>query len=391
MIDTVLLRIPYPQFHVLHAEYFSPRVVFNTNDQITAEVKEKDVRKKFVQNKSAYDTKESIYKPQVALYQQMKKDSRELEWFMTVQCSLSKLLFGESIRELVESDFGRVCTELQHKLNVMGIQISIAYLENSVLGKVHFGKNILIPKEYSVAEAIALLSKTTTQRKVMYRQTHYENSGEALHLYTSSHGIIFYDKLKDLERTKNTAIDKSRTRKEQEIGTTLFKEQKQILRFEIRYNGGQTVTAKLKEWSEGAKEKIRLKDIFKENVWSDVLTREWEQIVQSEASKLALRFEIAPEEALKALLSHYSSKDKNIYTLTKTLKQYGTYRAIQDMGVTAFRKMFEQQFSTKTVRTRLDNDIAEVEAITRDIPVHPIIADIDAQIRKCTPLTHLDY
>lgn len=391
MIDTVLLRIPYPQFHILKPEYFSPRAVFNTNDQITVEVKEKDVRKKFVQNKSAYDTKESIYKPQVALYQQMKKDSRELEWFMTIQCSIPKLLFGESIRELVESDFGRVCTELQNKLSVMGIQISIPHLENSILGKVHIGKNILIPKEYSVTEAVTLLAKTTTQRKALYRETHYENSGEALHLYTSSHGIIFYDKLKDLERTKNTAIDKSRTRKEQEIGTTLFKEQKQILRFEVRYNGGQTVTAKLKQWSEGTKEKIRLKDIFKKEVWIDVLTREWEQIIQSEASQLALRFEIAPVEAIKALLSHHSSKDKNIYTLTKTLKQYGTYRAIQDMGVTAFRKMFEQQFSNKTVRTRLDHDIAEIEAITKNIPIHPIIADIDTQIRKCIALTHIDY
>ena len=284
MIDTVLLRIPYPQFQVLHAEYFSPRVVFNTNEQITADIKEKDVRKKFVQNKTASDTKESIYKPQIALYQQMKKDKRELEWFMTVQCSIPKLLFGESVTELNEGDFGRVCTELQNKLYVMGIQISIIHLENSILGKVHIGKNILLNKEYSVTEAIALLSKTTTARKVMYRQTHYENSGEALHLYTSSHGIIFYDKLKDLERTKNTAIDKSRTRKEQEIGTTLFKDMKQVLRFEIRYNGGQTVTAKLKQWSEGTKEKIRLKDIFRKDVWSDVLIREWEQVIQDRKS-----------------------------------------------------------------------------------------------------------
>lgn len=391
MIDTVLLRIPYPQFHVLKPEYFSPRAVFNTNDQIDTSVKEKDVRKKFVQNKTASDIKESIYKPQVALYQQMKKDSRELEWFMTVQCSIPKLLFGESIRELVESDFGRVCTELKQKLAVMGVEISIAHLENSIVSKVHIGKNILIPKEYSVTEAVALLAKTTTQRKALYRETHYENSGEALHLYTSSHGIIFYDKLKDLERTKNTAIDKSRTRKEQEIGTTLFKDMKQVLRFEIRYNGGQTVTAKLKQWSEGTKEKIRLKDIFRKDVWSDVLISEWEQVIQSEASQLALRFETAPEEALKALLSHHRAKDKNIYTLTKTLKQYGTYRALQDMGVTAFRKMFEQKFSTKTIRTRLDIEIREIEEITKNIPVHPIITDIDEQIRNCTPLTHLDY
>jgi hypothetical protein len=162
MIDTVLLRIPYPQFHVLKPEYFSPRAVFNTSDQITAEVQGKDVRKKFVQNKSAYDTKESIYKPQVALYQQMKKDSRELEWYLTVQCSIPKLLFGESIRELVESDFERVCTELQNKLYIMGIQILIPHLENSILGKVHIGKNILIPKEYSVAEALAALETTET-------------------------------------------------------------------------------------------------------------------------------------------------------------------------------------------------------------------------------------
>jgi hypothetical protein len=53
--------------------------------------------------------------------------------------------------------------------------------------------------------------------------------------------------------------------------------------------------------------------------------------------------------------------------------------------------MFEQQFSYKTVRTRLDHEIAEIETITKDIPIHPIITDIDTQIRNCTPLTHLDY
>ena len=219
-------------------------------------------------------------------------------------------------------------------------------------------------------------------RQTKKRESHYENEGEAFHFYTSSHDRIFYNKLKDYERTKNTAIDKYRLQKERSLAKELTKSGIQILRFEARYNGQQTVKGKLKSYIKTSRDLIIFNSLFNEQMWKEVLMDEWRDIVGTSASQLTLKFETSPDTAFRAFLKYATSgKKKNVYALNKVNDLYGTFAAIRDMGVQNYVNLQEQIFSNKTLGVRLETKTALVNDILRNIPIHPIISEIEAKLR----------
>lgn len=386
-MDTITLKIKHPDFRISRPEYFSPRVKLNTNDQIDNAATYKDVYKKFVQNQSSNDKQDGIYKPSLAITQCMKSGYRELEWFLSIQISVPRLLYFHNIYEISAKDMPIVAEKILHILSTMGIETSLEKIYLAVIKKFHVGKNIILPSDYTVSQAINLLHKTITSRKTKKRQSHYENDGEALHFYTSTHGRIFYNKFKDYERTKVSTVDKNRTKVEQ-IACKKISKDIQILRFEIRYNGQQTVTSKLKPYLKLQEDVVRFESIFDENLWKNITQDEWKDIIESPSSQLALRFEIPPEDILKEVIKFVTTtKNSNVYSLNKINDLFGVYIAINMMGVQKYRNLLEINFSEKTLGTRLKSKLATVQEITAHMPIHPIIEYIDQEIRNYKPIT----
>lgn len=386
MIDTIILQIPYSDFKITNPEYFSPRALLNDNSAIQPELLAKDVYKEFTNRPSIYDKGSGIYKPSITIIQRMKKDTRELEWFLDIQFSVPKMLFGNNIREITENDSELVFKTLQSKIQSMGIKISIDCIRNGIVKKAHFGKNIQLKPEHSIYYALELIHRANT-RAVKGRQVNYENGGEALHLLTSAHGIIFYDKLKDLERTKNVALDKDRTKNERSDGKLLRKSGAQILRFEIRYNTQQKISSKLREYLHTEKKLVLFLNLFSQKLWQNILISEWEGIIQTDAGQIAIKTEMEPKEILKLLIHKFSDQKNNVYGMTNTLALFGIFYGIQSIGANPLKTMFDQQFGYKTVKTRLADRIEELNTIIKNIPIDPIISYIDKEIHACKQIT----
>jgi hypothetical protein len=386
MIDTIMLKIKHPEFKVIRPEYFSPRANYNQNSSIGADVKRKDVYKVFIQNASDDDKRDKIYKPSISIIQKMHTDIRELEWFLNIQFSVPKLIYGSNLNEITEGMFDHVVKILESKLYAMGIDIDTPSLKKSIVKRIHFGKNIELPPEYSISQVMGLIQKANT-KCLKDRQVYYENGGEALHLYTKSHGIVFYDKLKDLERTKVSSIDKDRTRNERLQGKILRNSALQVLRFEVRYNGQQTVSGKVCKQLKVSYREILFPDVFNQKLWEVVLNSEWLAVTNSDGAKLALKFEAEPKEAIRAMLLHFGGRKRNVHSLNQVLSSYGIFTGIQNIGVNPLRSMFEQQFSHKTVRTRLDEKIKEIALVLEKIPTNSGISYIDSQIQECKQLS----
>lgn len=387
MIDTLMLKIKHPDFEVTHPEYFSPRAHYNQDSDLKKEgVRRKDVYKVFKQNASDEDKKNKIYKPSISIIQKMHPDAEKIEWFLNIQFSVPKLIFGSNLNEITEGTFNHVIEILEFKLRTMGVSVSIPSLKNSVVKRVHFGKNIELPAEYSISQILGLVQKANA-KAVKDRQVYYENGGEALHFYTSSHGIILYDKLKDLERTKVCSIDKDRTKSERIQAKGLRDSALQVLRFEVRYNGQQTVTAKICRQLKIPSREILFPDVFNQKLWESILNSEWLGITSTDGAKLALKFETDPKETIRALLLHFGGRKRNVHNLSQVLSSYGIFTGIQNIGVNPLRFMFEQQFSHKTVRTRLDEKIKELALVLEKVPSDSGISYIDSQIQECKQLS----
>ena len=389
-MDTVTIRIEYPDFKIVHPEYFSPRANLNKNEDIDSDIKTKDVYKKFTQHQSKQDKAESIYKPSIAITQKMKPDSRELQWFLNIQISAPRVIYPNNMYEILPEEEISIISELVSILYSMGIETTENMIKNGVVTKFHTGKNIILPDGYTVSQAITLISKTVASRQTKKRESHYENDGEAFHFYTSSHGRIFYDKLKDYERTKNTAIDKYRLRNEQIIGKKLSKSNIQIFRFEVRYNGQQTVGSKLKQYIKNENDVIYFKDIFNKEIWKQILLKEWLDIIGNSSSQLSLKFETSPDQVFQAILKFLESEKSNVYLLNKANDLYGTFSAIRDLdGVQNYRNLLRRNFSDKTLGVRLENKLNLINEIIKDIPSQPIISHIESEIRSYVRLDPL--
>ncbi len=381
-MDTVTVRIDYPNFKITHPEYFSPRANFNKNEDIKNDVKTKDVYKKFTQGQSKEDRAESIYKPPIAIFQKMKLESRELRWFLDIQISVPRVIYPNNMYEISPEDSNAIISKLKSILSTMGVETTKNAIEYGIVTKFHAGKNIILPDEYTVSQAIALISKTVASRQVKKRMSHYENDGEAFHFYTSSHDRIFYDKLKDYERTKNTAIDKFRLKEEQILGKRLSKKSIQIFRFEVRYNGQQTVSSKLKEYVKNDNNIVYFKDLFNREMWKDVLIEEWLDIVGNSASQLTLKFETLSDQVFSEFLKYADNKESNVYLLNTINDLYGTYLAIRDLGgVQNYKNLLRKKFSDKTLGSRLETKLNKISEITRDIPSQPIISYLEKEIQ----------
>jgi hypothetical protein len=388
-MDTVTIRIQHPDFEVSRQEYFSPRAHFNTNDHLKADTAatRKDVYKKFVQHQSKYDKQNSIYKPVLTLTQRMKPDAREFEWFLNIQASIPRLIYPNNMYEISPNDDKRTFQKLVGILRAMGVETTIEAVSRAVVVKFHIGKNIILTNDYTVSQAIALIKKTVASRETKKREVQYENDGEALHFYTSSHGRIFYNKIKDYERTKVTAIDKDRLKIERLTGRQIGKEA-QMLRFEVRYNGQQTVASKLRPYLGTNEDAIRFESLFDEDLWRKIVVREWEDIIGTPASRLSLKVETSPDETFKFILNHVTStQKKNVYALNKANDLYATFINISNMGIQGYRNLLERTFSEKTIGTRLEKKMAFLEGILANMPINPLIDFIDREIRNYKRLT----
>ena len=141
-MDTVTIRITYPDFTVTHPEYFSPRVKLNRNEQIDREARPKDVYKIFTQHQTKEDKVRNIYKPVLTLTQRMKQGERELEWFLNIQMSVPRILYPSNIYEIVPQDRNRIFRELVRILSIMGIETQAETISESVVTKFHTEKTL---------------------------------------------------------------------------------------------------------------------------------------------------------------------------------------------------------------------------------------------------------
>ena len=184
---------------------------------------------KAVQNPTREETNEGIYKPKLTLV------NRFGSIFLTIEFSIPKLMFGNNFEEVDGRDFNAVILKLQDVLKEMDVNVTEEHLKWARVNKIDYGKNFILTGISTSATLINLIAKADTTFRTDISKKFYKNGGQLVSFYTKVQEVVFYDKMKDLQKSLNVSKDRS-----EEVDAELQRQflstygRHDILRMEVR-------------------------------------------------------------------------------------------------------------------------------------------------------------
>lgn len=288
MIDTVVLSIQ-PKKYVSESELFGAGWILQKTSY---------GHRKYVKNRTAQQKQDGICRPRPRFIK------REGSGLLQFEFSVPKLIFGNSVDEVCEKDFGNVLQTLQMRLRDFDIYQPEPDLRKASVSVFHPSKNILLSDGYTASGTIKELGKINLTQKMDLTRDSFQNDGHSLHLHAKSHELIIYDKAFDLPLPKSKAVDKDQTPMQLSLFQQ-FKEQKrlpEILRIEARLADKTKMNAMLKK--NGFAKNPTFEDIFKESVCKKIIANYWDEMVVRE-NLFLFGLSSGPKQTYKNLLKSY--------------------------------------------------------------------------------------
>ena len=337
MIDTIKLTLEDGAFEIIDTMKFKP------DAELVLRAYTKFPLLKAIQNTTREESKDKIYKPKLTL-------SRSFGILrLVMEFSIPKLIFGNNFEEVSGLDYLFVIKKLQKALLEMGVEVEEQYLKEARVNMVHYGKNFILTDIINSITLINLVGKADTSFRTDISTKYYKNGGQLVSFYTKVQEIVFYDKMKDLQRSLN--ISKSRS---EEVDAELQRQflaeygKHEILRMEVRIAQPKklekvitkemgadisTTTARAMEEEGGG---LRFCHVFNDDIAKKILSNYLKQI------KTMLYTVIAShKDNLLQFLIFQGFKHKDAFAYSKArevMKEYGE-RSFRNMFPTIYKAM----------------------------------------------------
>lgn len=262
MIDTICLLIP--RKNMVYLSGVSSWELYSKTDQY----------EKYVRNPNKAEKAMGKYFPRLTGYKRRFSQDANVR----IEFSAPKLLYLNNLDELEDKDFPIIIKTLQERLKIMGVNVFKPILENASVSSVHFSKNILLRDGYTASHLISEMNKTNLPKSFDFAKTRFMNDGQSLYAHTTSHQLVIYDKIADLNKGKKRAIDKEPTHYQKSLFAEIKKEKQEIIRFEIRINQKQKLNKLLETL--GYQKNPTFKDAFSSEMSKKVVTDYWEKLIK---------------------------------------------------------------------------------------------------------------
>lgn len=328
MIDTVVLLLSSDTFTITNPDKFVPNARWITNTSFSAV---HGMQSK--QNPTKKELATGIYKPRLTLFYSFPHK----QVMMKIELSLPKLFYGNNFQELKGKDLAPLLDKLAHTLGQMEVIVDHFKLSKAHVSSVHYSKNIPLTDGSTPYHYIQKIKESNIKMSLDVNQTDYRNEGHSFKWHCNSYEVVFYDKIKDLEKAKQS--EKRAIEKDNAIQLHLFHELRkknklEILRMEVRLNKRQKMKhlfAKLK-----IKSDLSLKSLFKPSIAKKVLLH---YLDESESKRPALmNFKAGDDKSLltSLILNNPNLSVKNIFQI------YGLSKAFEIFNARELRGMFSK-------------------------------------------------
>jgi len=296
---------------------------------------------KCVNNPTATDKRNKVYRPRMTLIKRMTRNGTELP--LKIEFSAAKMLYGNNVEEMQEKDFESVVMALAKAMSEMGVIVSTEDIISAKVSAFHPSKNIELKKGYTSKFVIKELSKTNVSKKMDFDYKDFRNSGHSLQFYTNSHSLVVYDKVQDIKKPGKRAMDKDQNSVQLSFFDTLTKkEKKEVLRIEARLAKKVKLNSVLKNL--GYEENPTFKDIFKKEICQKILQRYWQELIMSK-NLFLFDMESDPEKTLKTLEKVFKNRPK---IKPKEAVYLVGLRTLSKEGIRDTRAIIEQYAATRT-------------------------------------------
>jgi len=361
MLDTVILQIPINYSAIIDHSQFTPStrgIVDNPASFF-----------KYTNNPKKADRESGVYKPKLTIIKRGK------DIYLKIEFSVPKLLFGNNLDEIEETDFDETGSKLQKIVEEMGVRLWTFEIEKSEVLGFHPSKNIPLSKGYTSSFAIKELSKINLNQKLDLERVSFRNDGEALQLYSNRHSLVLYDKINDLNKPAKRAIDKDQPKSQLGLFEYIKREKRniEVLKLEVRLSH----KAKMMEILEkvGFIDTPLLKNIFKKDLSQKILKLYWDSFF----GKNLFLFSVSnnPQRILQMILMRYpKTKIKPAVMLV------GLYQLCKDEeGIRGFRSI-AKSYKPKFNWIILNNYLRKFEDEIFTKPAHGFIKDIEKAINE---------
>lgn len=299
MIDTIILTIPNADKLIWEPDRFTPSlrgVRDNAEKGFGARL-----FMKYTQN---INSKHGYY-PRLTVTPRW---DNGLQIPLKIEFSIPKLIFGNNLDEVCDSDWDLIVATLQKKLSEMGIKIFTANLENAPVSAVHYSKNVVLSKHITATSAIKTLSKLDVSKKLDINNRHFQNEGHALYFDCGSYQLVFYDKLQDITKNKRQAVDKDKTQQQLDLFEyiTEHKIPLEVLRFEIRLTKKVLLNSLFSKL--GLPINPTFKQVFSQEVSQKVINYYWS--ILKENNSFLLKF--GNSDSFKQVVDYQKSAGKKL-------------------------------------------------------------------------------
>jgi len=272
----------------------------------------------------------------------LKRRYGESQFTLFLDFSVPKVIYNNNLEEVCENDFDAVVRRIVAVLSILNITIDEESIKNADVMFFHPSKNIPL-QSYTPSMVITELSKINLTKKMDMNKTNFRNHGQALQLYAKTHELTFYDKISDLNKPSQRAVEHEALRSDKQLYREIKKTDRslQIFRMEVRLKQKEKMNEVLLRC--GFQKNPTFKDIFKNEVSQKILQHYWNHYIED---KNLFLFAVSskPLEVLKRLSRHHPNLSSS-----KLLELVGLYMLSRDDdgGIRALRSVFENEIGKK--------------------------------------------
>ena len=376
MIDTVVLLLPQYAYQITDPDKFVPSYFAKATKDGSARwitgISSSTVHGiQSRQNPTKKELLAGIYKPRLTLFPSANPSARKATpgkytpIVLKIELSLPKLFFGNNFEELKQKDLQPLLAKLSATLNQMGVIVDPQELAKAPVSVVHYSKNIKLTDGSTPYHYIQKIKESNIKMSLDVNQTDYRNEGHSYKWHCNSYEVVFYDKIKDLEKAKQS--EKRAIEKDNAIQLHLFpglrKSNKfEILRMEVRLNKRQKMKqlfAKLDIQSD-----LTFKNLFRPAISKKILIHYLDEL---ESKRLPL-------------LDHKAADDKTLFidlilnnpdlNAKKIFQIYGLYKALEIANIGELKGFFS--ITTRKQWDRLINEIKITKVLSNKNPFKAI-------------------
>ena len=364
MFDTVKLQIPRGRYEIIdHSKFIPPTIRMLEN---------KLPYFKYVNNPISYDKSLKIYKPKMTIYK------RGAGYYLVIELSAPKVIFNNNVDELENKNFDEVLKKLKEKLFAMGVEVNLNSLKYAQVLALHPSKNIQLSRGYTSTFAMRELAKIDISKKFDISKIKFKNNIEESLFYTKSHSLVFYDKIADLEKAENRAVDKQQTKYQKSLFDYLKEKQRiELLRMEVRLSEKRKMNEILKEV--GYSPDPLFKDIFKKDLCQKILNLYWTKYFSDNPFIYSTHND--PQEILQKIFMIYP-KMKN----PMAYKYVGLYMLCKaEQGIRGLRQIIESRRIYKVNWELAKREFEKFEDKIFSNSVWGFLQDIKRELKEFKP------